>query len=675
MNTPGGGVANTASGAVNVVQAKTIHGDVTYQIPPDSSPEERFQIGLRYLHGGILTKARECLGEAVAQGHVTSRSCFYLLLALLSGRTLQQMTDEDIETLRSLRGRVATHPRDAWADAIKSIMRLIDSVESPDQDPRILMKELDELGTRQQDEIFHHLEVFLRGPVRNWTWRRVFDRAGQEQCEGQRTDRVWRFFQPEPIPPRVRSPRPARIDLATWVRCGLATAALGATAGFLVRVAWQHAWLSTAPALLVAVAAAIVGAYTGVEWRYRVVRIRAKDRELLPTRQRTRPAAGDGFAAEIDRMFTHYFGTYLPRGADRGEWLTQTSGARQFLRDEVVDLYRESRVEAKRVAWLIRYLISDVQHRWRSGRLWDYHDRLRPPVAVRALFVLAVTTFTIGAVRVAGEAVVARPLSGSALAVCGLAAGWLAARDWTGMLVERRRFAAEAAETGRLRDDRVAAYGRWCRKLAIRPDDLEMAHWLDCDRKVLMRQATEHYKLALQAIIAHAFMEAPAPGCKWARVRNGPWRYSRYQLLVFLLTADGVRQMAVDLDFEQARFRNQERLNYRYDAVAAVGVQEADDGHKTFELALVNSHSIDVEVTGPASDPVAPGEDCRTVSRATLDAAGLGNTLHVLEGIAAEGKAWIHHERRREEDCLGRLVSAERATVAPGSASGRACPG
>jgi hypothetical protein len=43
------------------------------------------------------------------------------------------------------------------------------------------------------------------------------------------------------------------------------------------------------------------------------------------------------------------------------------------------------------------------------------------------------------------------------------------------------------------------------------------------------------------------------------------------------------------------------------------------------------------------------GENPGVVSEVTLDAAGLHHTLHVLEGIAAEGKEWIKHERRRTE--------------------------
>jgi hypothetical protein len=43
-----------------------------------------------------------------------------------------------------------------------------------------------------------------------------------------------------------------------------------------------------------------------------------------------------------------------------------------------------------------------------------------------------------------------------------------------------------------------------------------------------------------------------------------------------------------------------------------------------------------------------PGEDPEALSRTALDATGLTTTLHVLEGIAAEGKEWIRHEGQRE---------------------------
>ncbi|WP_344617691.1 hypothetical protein [Dactylosporangium salmoneum] len=649
-------MANTASGSATVgVQAEAIHGDVNlYYAPPDATPAETFELGLRYLSGGMPEKARECVGDAVARGYVTSRSCFYLVLAMVSGRTVQQMTDADLTALRSLRGRLSRQPRDAWTDAAGAVMRLIDSLESHEQDPRILIKELEELAPAQRIEITRHLEIFLHGPLQDWIWQRAFDQARRDQRADNRTERVWKFFHPRPARARVRVPRPAKVDLVVYLRCAAASIVLALLTAFVAWAAWQQDWPITLSTLAVVVGAAVVSARTIAEWRFRTVRRGAKDRALLP-RQRRPVGAVDGFTRRIERSIDRYFGRYVPGNADRADWLAFTSGIRAALRDELAELYRESRISARRVDWLIRFTASEVKSGWQEGHLWEYRTRLRIPAHLKVLCVLAIAVVGGGLGRIVAEAVESRPFSAIGATVVGLLAGWAAIRDGLGIFVEHRRFAADVAEAEDLLEARVAAYERWCQRLADKPSDLEMARWLDCDRKVLMDDAMRHYKLAPRNLVAHAFIEAPAPGRKQARVRNGPWRFSRYRLLIFLLTEDGVRQMTVESDFEKARFHGMDRLNYRFDAVAAVQVAEADDGHKTFELTLVNGHPIEAVVTAVS---IEPHEDERSVSRVTLDAAGLSNTLHVLEGIAAEGKQWIHHERLREEGRLGKLASA-----------------
>lgn len=148
-------------------------------------------------------------------------------------------------------------------------------------------------------------------------------------------------------------------------------------------------------------------------------------------------------------------------------------------------------------------------------------------------------------------------------------------------------------------------------------------------------------------VIAYAFIEAPAAPTRRGRVQNGPWRYAMYQLLVFLLTTDGVREFDVKLDFQRGTFHDRRRTAYRYESIAAVRVRQADDGERKFELALVNGEKIDIQVIGPGMEDLLQSEEPGAVSEATLDAADLRHTLHVLEGIAAEGKEWFGHERRR----------------------------
>ncbi|MEU6798692.1 hypothetical protein ABZ907_43950 [Nonomuraea wenchangensis] len=375
----------------------------------------------------------------------------------------------------------------------------------------------------------------------------------------------------------------------------------------------------------------------------------AKDREYAHRSATT--ARGDGFASKIDRQFSHYFALYIPRDADPGRWLSETAGIRRALRDEVVTLYRESTVNAKRVAWLTRYLVADVARRWQAGKLWDYRKELRVSVLLKMRCVLTAIAAIVAGGFLAWSAAHVRPLLVSLAAIAALASVWSMARLWLRIAAEYRRHSADKREKERLLADRRAAFDRWKRQLDDRPDDLEMARWLECDRKVLMEQAMDLYRLKRQDVLAHAFIEAPAtPFYDRARIENGPWRYSKYKILLFLLTKDGVRQLTQHLDFRKGTTRSRARINYRYDAFTSVQVAETDNGENVFELTLTNGDPIKVKVTDPPTDVTETEDtDPQNASHLTLGTAGLGNALHVLEGVAAESKKWIAFERQREK--------------------------
>jgi hypothetical protein len=336
------------------------------------------------------------------------------------------------------------------------------------------------------------------------------------------------------------------------------------------------------------------------------------------------------------------------------------------LRDEVVTIYRESTVNAKRVAWLTRYLVADVARRWRAGKLWDYRKELRVPLLVKVMCVLAaIAAVTAGAFLVWSGAQ-ARPFIVLLATLVAAPSVWFAARVWLRIAVEYKRHSADEAEKKGLLAGRQAAFDRWKRKLTDRPGDLEMARWLECDRKALMEQAMGLYRLKRQDVLAHAFIEAPAtPSYDRARVEKGPWRYSKYKILLFLLTKDGVRQLTVHLDFQKANFRSRARTNYRYDAFTSVQVAETDNGENVFELTLTNGDPIKVKVTDPPTDVTEnEDKDPQGASQVTLGTAGLGNALHVLEGVAAEGKEWITFERQREKVPLTEMSKAVNAIFA-----------
>ncbi len=119
---------------------------------------------------------------------------------------------------------------------------------------------------------------------------------------------------------------------------------------------------------------------------------------------------------------------------------------------------------------------------------------------------------------------------------------------------------------------------------------------------VLLARAMDHYKLARRQVITYAFLEEPGSRAKHARLRNGPMRYSRYKLIVFVLTSDGVRQMSADLGFVAVTLRLGDRISYRYDAVASAHVSLTRSGppkpriQQKFTLTLVNGDPISVIV-------------------------------------------------------------------------------
>ncbi|MER6754038.1 hypothetical protein AB0I85_17450 [Micromonospora echinofusca] len=653
MTTPA--VTNVAQGDAHVgVQAQAIHGDVYYQLPPDASPKERFRTGVKYLDARMPGRARELIEEAVARGYETDEVRFHWLLALLSGRTLRQLGAEDLATLSAICARITrVHGRGEWTAGLRSVLRLLNSVNTADTD--LVVKELDELRPRQRDKILDHLGVLLEGPLEDHLWQRSVERARAGRMARDRAARVSLFFQPVPAGPRGPEVRPASISLAEWLR-------LGAAGTLCVLAAGNVGWLlrrgepSALLAYLVVVAATVTLLVGGADWHFRRERLRAKDERFAPPRQRRTPPAG-GFARKVDRLFDRYFGRYVPRGTERSEWLKGTAGIRRHLRDELVDAYREQRIDADRIAWLVRHLVSDVRQVWEKDTLTAYRAELRTPVATRALCLVALIAIVAGSLRVAPAAVAVAPFGGAVSLLVAVVTGVIGTRAWFRVTTERRRVRADEIEYAHQRAARQSAYERWQKTLSHKPSDAEMAFWLECDRKLLVDEAMRHYRLRPSQVIAHAFIEAPASSYKRARFPRGPWRYSRYRLLLFLLTGDGVRQVDIDLDFEGGGWRGTQRLNYRFDAVAAVRIHGAAARHQTFELTLVNGAPIDVRVTESMDAGIQPGEDLRTLSEVTLDASGLAHTLDMLEGIAAEGKQWIHHQHGRTKDRLDELAA------------------
>jgi hypothetical protein len=646
MTTPGGAPFNVASENAHVgVQAQVVHGDVVYQVPKDAAPEEKFRVGVNYLDGGMPPLALKHIDEAAAHGLDSWELRFYRLLALLSGRTLRQFSREDKIRLNDARRGGAPDPPDQWCDGVRIISGLLDSLLSPAAaayaDTEATIKELDGLAAEPRRQILRHLDAFLAGVHGDQMWRLERKEARERQQANDRTGRVWMFFELEPAGARVRRPLPAMTTASDQFVANASAFVLAVAA---VYIGWQLLWHLDAGGLAAYAAAVVSGrvlAVNGLELHWLTRRRREMDARYRPSGARRQTSSSDRFASGVDHLFNHYFETWVPDSRDKAAWLSQTSGIRSFLRDEVVEVYREERVKAEQVAWLVRHRLDEVRQAFRHGTLWAYRDQLQARMTTKLAFGGSLTVFALSVMGVI-DTLPTSPLASAGLVTIAGLSGFLALQRRSRIAVEQRRAAADQEEYDRRLAGTEAALREWRAKLANKPTDAEMAAWLDCDRKILLDEAMRHYQVPRRRLFSHAFIELPGENYKQrARVRNGPWRYSAYKLLVFLLTDDGVHQVEADLDFRNGSCQERERISFGYNAITAVTASVNKRSKRTFDLGLGNGTSIKVVVTDPSTNLIKDGEDEEKLLDAEWDATSLANTLRVLEGVAAGGKEWI----------------------------------
>ncbi|MFG1607740.1 hypothetical protein [Actinoplanes sp. NPDC049265] len=548
VETPGG-----RPGAVT----GTVHGGVHdyYRVPADASPREKLAIALRYLESGQATTARRLFAEIVAHIGTEPYVWFHWLLAFLSGRTLWELSAEERLKLTATRELIhGLKPDRWWSRGIAVIERLVDATAAHAPDAAAVsatLAELDALDPGMRTSIARHLERVVQGPLKDELWAQEVEDARAARTAGRRTERVWKFFEPDPAPPRARPVRPARVSRAHLALAALTTVIAAGAACVLGWLGLQRDDPSAVIAVAVGLGAAGAALVNGAEWRFR-------SRRRAPRPSHAGPPAG-GFAGRVDRMYRRYVRLAVPDPAERAAWLREAYRPMCRLRDELAEVYREARVSADEVRWLIRFQVRELRRQWRAGTRADECRRWAVAPAVKGVCVGG-TGLAAASLLWAAQAAARQDLRltlGAAFAV--VVAGWLAAEAGVRIGAENRRVAVDTED----RRVRLNAYWfewqRWGHRLDDRPTDMEMAQWLDCDRRILVDLALRAYHLRWGDVCAYASVEAGRAGSSRARARNGPWRYSKYRLLAFLLTTDGVRQVTVELDLAQATFHEWQR--------------------------------------------------------------------------------------------------------------------
>jgi hypothetical protein len=250
--------------------------------------------------------------------------------------------------------------------------------------------------------------------------------------------------------------------------------------------------------------------------------------------------------------------------------------------------------------------------------------------------------------------------------------GAVALRRGSWVLTERLRVRDDLRRNAARHEAELVAWDDEKRRLERRPDDAQMAEWLDYDKDHIRLSALRQWGLSSRDVLAHVVLTEPDADSPSARLTGGPRRYARYVVRLFLLTGNGVRQLDVTLDFVSGAENKQQRRSFRYEAIASAQIQEptvrrhgrrqvasaAAGGpsgpvtpirRQKLRLTLLNQEEVVINAEYDALLADEDQDDNEALLALEMETSGAVSTLRTLETVAGEGREWItrEHERAR----------------------------
>jgi hypothetical protein len=645
----------------------TVNGPVSVG---QESAEQRFEQGVRCFRLGAAEQARTLIWEAIARGHQTSEVLFYWLLSMLSERSVMEFSPQEREQLTQMRPVYTAVAGDEWADGIRILSGLLDLAlpglaagqaraggKLPGRDGQgrsgraelaALKEALGDLPPPQRDLIRLRLAEFLSGPELDALWEDAVQRARARQLAGDRSERVWMYYEPvpEPVPPPEPEPRP---PVVRW-RMAVSGALLAASVTFAgIELLW-HGTFGSMLALVVAVMAGLAAAEADL--RQRTARFRHALQWSGPGTP-IPPGADTALLARVDKLFQKYINKHEPDRDRRRSFKNQYAERLWADRCEIIDLCHRGGGSADGTGWLIEHRVRRLLLQWRNGPSPLFQRAARPRlVIVRATGLVLLVLgggWAIASLR-------AYPLTAAAVTAALVLTAVPAWRCWLTATTAIARFRARAEWRRQWRADAQRAFEQWRRQLDGRPTDEEMGAWLESDQVILLDTALRHFHLNRSRLLVHAFLRERAPWARTAHSGDGQAYAERYQILIFLLVEEGIRIVRASLDASNGSVTIRERRDFRYDSIVAVRVTPVSADREQVELQLASGSPITLTVripapvmTRPAGAGSAAADNAGTADDATaaegeespLEAASMASTLHMLEGIAAEGRAWL----------------------------------
>jgi hypothetical protein len=686
---PGVANANVAGGDARVEQqigaiyGGTFHRhETTYHIAESDSPERKMEVALNHLRGGTSRMAESIFEGLLHHGTASVRLAYYYALSVLSDRSLNEVGEEVYLKFRAADLTAQRFVPDGWSAALTVVWELISCVwrqeigETLDADDlATALEHFRALHKDRQGEITRHLAMVLGGALQDSLDAADAQRVREERLQPDRVGRAWKFFEPDPAPPRyfvLQAPAPPASD---WVKPVLG--GIGVLLGLIFFVSgFQAGHPGVAVTASVIFAGGAAAAFRGaVKRELATRRLAERDREHgIPLQYQAAVSPGHwvptDFVTQVHRLVEARFTEARPHV--EGSWVNDTRGMCEYYKWRFVASFGNAQVPAGAVDWLIRWHAQRAAGQWRAGTLFSYRDELRAPGSAVAIHRGGTGVMAFGALlMLAGQSTFA------AAAVFLALGGFFALKGAVRVSAGKRFQAEEDLRARQLLEEEEQAHREWLAVLADRPDDAEMAQWLNLDKTFLKAEALRRSRLTNRDLVTHVVLTEGAANALRARVIGGPMRYSRYVVLLFLLSESGVREIEIELDFLTGNVHNEQRKSFRYDALAAaevaeVGVRYADGWRpqivgdlstlrqdesvrrRALRLNLMSGQQISVVVEGFEGLSDTDLETPAALQNLAFEVSGIAGALHVLEAVCAEGRDWIAREqerrRRRSED-------------------------
>ncbi|WP_049578660.1 hypothetical protein [Streptomyces sp. SBT349] len=696
-----------------------------YVTDPAASPEDLFREGMRCLAAGMRGRAEELVGQAIQRGHESREIYYSWMLVIVSRRSPEDLTDEDWHALRAAVQRVdGSWPADprvdsgGYAEAAHLVADLLRASIEPgapggegsggERSGGGFPGRLRALPEARRAEVGDHLRYVVQRVEQHALGAEESAEIDAHRMARSREERIPLFFTPDPLPVQPL-PEPAR---SVWsADRQLVTALLyGAVAIFVMGLVLAIVFLnqgedpaptgglssdpfadtSTAAeesgeslgatafflAAVVAVPALVLllrSAPAELRRRARQARRPVWLRERRPARPLPGlrlpshgagpgPAGGQAggpfhaFRARLVELAAPRFAQARPPGPmTEAGWQQMTAHLQEDLADALAVRYWQAG-PPEGLDWLIQLRARKVALDWAEGGIkpptGDPWSRWR---GTRNGVLLAGAALLIPVLALMGES------TGGGLLVAGMwAAAAFVAMGVSGRIAELRMLGTEREEFA----EEQVRHAEWSKHLRThRPGDDELGRWLDLDQRALLRDVLREHRMEHRGVLFTFFVLEGAPGCVRAKVPNGPPRYSRYGLRLFVLTTSGVWVSTWEMDFASATHRGRKDFVFRFDSISSVVLQTTGaraagekssvgvlDGaglpglREVLLLVLNNQQNLEVQVEN--HERLAAGTaNLGQLREVALETSGISAGFRILAALATEGEEWFDQRR------------------------------